>query len=131
MQWRSDVHRRASARLATNLNSASEEMARNEPNAEEYDAIKTTVIGWVEEYERILEEAQPAIDRRDEDVMDAVEDREEEATHTVERMLEDFEENDQMFEKPSMKLKVPWKTNLRRTVLLPMLKISLKKLMPP
>jgi hypothetical protein len=43
-------------------------MARNEPNAEEYDAIKTTVIGWVEEYERILEEAQPAVDRRDEDV---------------------------------------------------------------
>jgi len=98
MQWRSEVHRRASARLATNLNRASEEMARNEPNAEEYDAVKTTVVGWVAEYERILEEAQPAIDRRDEDVMDAVEDREEEATETVERMLEDFEQNDQEFD---------------------------------
>lgn len=98
MQWRSDVHRRASARLATNLNSASEEMARNEPNAEEIDALKTTVIGWVSEYERILEEAQPAIDRRDEDVEDAFEDRHEEAEQTVERALEDFESNDQMFD---------------------------------
>jgi ABC-type transporter Mla subunit MlaD len=98
MQWRSDVHRRASARLATNLNSASEEMARNEPNAEEIDALKTTVIGWVSEYERILEEAQPAIDRRDEDVMDAYDDRHEEAEQTVERALEDFESNDQMFD---------------------------------
>jgi ABC-type transporter Mla subunit MlaD len=98
MQWRSDVHRRASARLATNLNSASEEMARNEPNAEEIDALKTTVIGWVSEYESILEEAQPAIDRRDEDVMDAYDDRHEEAEQTVERALEDFESNDQMFD---------------------------------
>jgi len=89
---------RASARLATNLNSMSQEMQRNEPNAEEIDAIKITVISWVEEYERILEEAQPAIERRDEDVTDAFEDREEEAEETVERMLEDFESNDQMFD---------------------------------
>jgi hypothetical protein len=103
MQRRNDLHRRASAKLATNLGALSDEMRANATTAEQEDACRTMVISWVQQYEAIMETAQPAIDRRDSEVMEAAEDREEEMMDAAETMFDDWEHNDDVFEDKVMR----------------------------
>jgi len=88
---------RAQVKMNMNLARVSEEMARNPPNAAEWDAIKTKLVDWSSRYESIAERAKPHEERRNREVMDATEDRAEEVEDTVEGMFEDWDKNDREF----------------------------------
>ena len=97
LKRRQAVMQRAQIKLNMNLARVSEEMARNPPNADEWDAIKTKLIDWTSRYESIAERAKPHEERRNREVMDATEDRAEEVEDTVEGMFEDWDKNDREF----------------------------------
>lgn len=75
----------------------SDEMAHNSPNAAEWDAAVTKMADWMTRYEDIVERVEPLETRRNNQIMDATEDREEEVEDIVEGMFEDWEKNDQEF----------------------------------
>jgi len=97
LKRRQAIAQRAQIKLNMNLARVSEEMARNPPNAAEWDAIKTKLVDWSSRYESIAERARPHEERRNREVMDATEDRAEEVEDTVEGMFEDWDKNDREF----------------------------------
>ena len=80
--------------MTTNLAKMGDEMAAKSPNAAEWDAKKAKMVDWMTRYEAIVEKVEPLEERRNREVMDATEDRAEEAHHTIEGMFEDWEKND-------------------------------------
>lgn len=91
LQRRQSVVARAQSRLNMNLARISDEMANNSPNAAEVDAIKTKILDWATRYQSIIERVTPMAERRDNEIMDATEDRAEEVEETIEEMFEDWD----------------------------------------
>lgn len=97
LKRRQVIVQRAQVKLNTNLARVSNEMARNSPNPAEVDAVKTKVIDWMTRYENIVDQVTPYEDKRNMEVMDALDDKMEANEDTVEGMFEDWEENDEQF----------------------------------
>lgn len=97
LKRRQVIVQRAQVKLNTNLARVSDEMSRNSPNPAEVDAVKTKVIDWMTRYENIVEQVTPYEDKRNMEVMDAVDDKMEANHDTIEGMFEDWEENDEQF----------------------------------
>lgn len=95
LKRRQVIVQRAQVKLNTNLARVSDEMSRNSPNPAEVDAVKTKVIDWMTRYENIVEQVTPYEDKRNMEVMDAVDDKMEANHDTIEGMFEDWEENDE------------------------------------
>lgn len=88
---------RASEKLAVSLGAMSDEMRKNAPNPAQEDAANAMLVDWVSKYEAIVAKVQPEEERRNHEIMDSFEEKNQEQMEVVEDMFEDWDKNDRMF----------------------------------
>jgi hypothetical protein len=86
---------RASDKLAVSLGAVSDEMEKNRPDPKEVDAANAMVVDWVERYEAIVAKVQPEEERRNAEIWDSFQEKNEEQWEIIEDMFEDWDRNDQ------------------------------------